>query len=192
MNRAFRRALARAFAKAPKPTPEQERLDALEAENQRLRAEVDGLHAKQDALPGVKEGRRDWFVIVGGERVDLKAIPPAAWISSLEELPSFLMAFAIERSAKPDEAPAQDTLDKVVELAKRWIQACAVDLPSVYLDHLTLPEAQHAVAHIAELNGVTAALRQWFQQRLAGVAPGAPGSEPVRGEAEQPPGSQLN
>lgn len=189
MSRRLRRVLARAFTKAPKPTLTEER---LEAEVQQLRAEIDALQAKQDALPGVKEERRDWFVLVGGQPVDLKAIPPAAWISSLDELPSFLMTYAVERSAAPDEAPSLETMDKVLDLAKRWIQACAVDLPSVNLDHLTLPEAQHAVTHIAELNGVTAALRQWFQQRLAGVAAGAPDGAAVRDPAEHPAGRRTN
>lgn len=193
MNRALRRALSR-----PRGRAALER-EQLRNENAELKAQVEGLTdsvrdlaGKHDQLPGVVEGRKDWFVLVGGERVELKAIPPAEWIRTLEELPAFLFTFAIERTTKPAQAPNNEALEQITDLAKRWLTVTAIDQGALHLDRLTLPEAEHAVAHISELNGVTAALRTWFRQRLAGVAASAPGRAPVRSAAEQPPGDLSN
>lgn len=193
MNRAIRRALSRPHGRA-----DLER-ELLRNENAELRAQIQGLTesvrdlaGKHDQLPGVVEGRKDWFVLVGGQRVELKAIPPAEWIRTLEELPAFLFTFAVERTTNPAQAPNNEALEQITDLAKRWLSVTAVDPSAMNLDHLTLPEAEHAVAHISELNGVTAALRTWFRQRLAGLAAGAPGRAPVRGQAQQPPGDLAN
>lgn len=168
------------------------RVDELEAINAGLLNDVRDLAAKHDAVPGVVEHRKDWYVLVGGERVELKAIPPAEWIQTLEELPAFLFSFAVERSSKPTTAPSSKALEEVTTLARRWLTACAVDLEALKLDRLTLVEAEHAVAHIAELNGVTAALRTWFREQLARVATGAPGSAVLRSPTVEPAGDQPN
>lgn len=199
MNRAARRAFAKNLSKAlgragahrPAEAPTlEERVAQLEAEKAELKDQVAALDAKHDQVPGVMSHRKDWHVLVGGERVDLKAIPPAEWLRTLEELPQFLFAFALQKTA--GKAPDGDTLAQIVEIARRWITACAVKPESLQLDRLTLPEAEHAVAHIAELNGVTAHLRAWFRERLAGVASTAPGGEGVRPAAEQPAGDLPN
>ncbi len=190
MNRASRRALARVFGRA-KASPDPDRFAQLELQNQALQARLDSMEAKHDALPGLVEGRRDWFVLVDGERVELKALPPIEWLKANDELPSFLFTFATNRLAGGSGLDA-DALTRLVELARRWITASAVSLEGVHLDRLTVIEAEHAVAHIAALNGVTDSLRAWFRQRLDGVAAPAPRSEGVRGEAEQPAGSALN
>lgn len=187
MNRAQRRALGRLFKGRPKePQPQQP-----DAEVAALKARLAELEAKHDALPGLVEGRKDWYVLVDGERVELKALPPIEWINSHDELPSFLFAFATSRLAGGSGLDA-DALTQLVELARRWIAASAVSLEGVHLDRLTVIEAEHAVAHIAALNGVTDSLRAWFRERLAGVAAPAPRSEGVRDSAEQSPGSALN
>lgn len=199
MNRAVRRAFAKNLSKAlgragahrPAEGPTvDERLAALESENAELKDQVKELDARHDQVPGVMSHRKDWHVLVGGERVDLKAIPPAEWLRTLEELPQFLFAFALQRTA--GKAPDGDTLAQIVEIARRWITACAVTPDELQLDRLTLPEAEHAVAHIAELNGVTAHLRAWFRQRLAGVASPPPSGKGVRTAAEQPTGDLPN
>ncbi len=190
MNRAVRRALAR-LTRAGAHRPD-EATQRLEAELRDVREQLAALEAKHDQVPGVTETRRDWFVLVGGQRVDLKAIPANEWLKSLEELPAFLFTFALERTGNPGKAPDASTLEQVTSLAKRWIAACAIDPGPVDLDRLTLPEAEHAVAHIAELNGVTAHLRAWFRKRLEGMAPAAPDRQIVRGEAERPPGDLPN
>lgn len=182
MNRAGRRALARLLGRA-KAKPK------LDPEVAALKARLDAVEAKQDALPGLVEGRKDWFVLVDGKQVPLKALPAIEWVRSHEELPAFLFTFATNRLAGELGA---DTLEQISDLARRWITASAVSMDGVDLERLTFVEAQHAVAHIATLNGVTDSLRAWFRQRLAGVAVRAPGGAGVRGEAEQPAGHRLN
>lgn len=189
MNRAARRGLARVFGRAQ---ANDERLERLERENETLKATVAGLEAKHDALPGVSEERKDWFLLVGGKRVELRALPPIEWVRSQEELPGFLFAFTTDRLSSGGGQLGAELLDKIADLARRWITASAVDLTGVNLDHLTLPEAEHAVAHIASLNGVTDSLRAWFRQRLTRVADVAPDGESVRGAPEQPAGDHLN
>lgn len=189
MNRAARRALSRVLGRA-NATQADERLTRLERENEALRHQVQGLEAKHDALPGLVEGRKDWFVLVDGQQVPVKALPPIEWVRSHEELPAFLFTFATNRLS--GGGLDEEALTKVNELARRWITACAVSMDGVDLDRLTFVEAQHAVAQIANLNGVTDSLRAWFRERLAGVADAAPNRKGVRGEAEQPPGSALN
>lgn len=189
MNRAQRRALGRLFKGRPKQQPQEQ--PQPDPEVAAIKARLEELEARHDALPGLVEGRKDWFVLVDGERVELKALPPIEWINSHDELPSFLFAFATNRLAGGSGLDA-DALTQLVELARRWIAASAVSLEGVHLDRLTVIEAEHAVAHIAALNGVTDSLRAWFRQRLAGVAAPPPRSEGVRGEAEQSPGSALN
>src|SRR5690606_34828831 len=125
------RALGRAKAHRPPegPTPE-ERIAALERELEELRG-------KHDRLPGVVEERKDWFVLVGGERVEIQALPPIEWVRSLEELPGFLFAFATEKLAKPGERPSDEVVQQIVDVAKRWILATAVDPESLHLGRLT-------------------------------------------------------
>lgn len=194
MNRAARRAFAKNLSRAlgrakahrpPEgPTPE-ERIAALERELEELRG-------KHDQLPGVSEERKDWFVLVGGERVEIQALPPIEWVRSLEELPEFLFAFATEKLAKPKAGPSPETVQQIVDVARRWITASAVSLEGVELERLTLPEAEHAVAHIATLNGVTGALRKWFRERLEGVAHPAPGGQELRTAPVEPAGGRPN
>lgn len=187
MNRAKRRALARIFGRAKADQPDQR--DQRIAELERT---VTELSAKYDQVPGVVEDRKDWYVLVGGQRVDLRAISPADWLTSLEELPSFLFAFATERVTRPGGALTSEMLNQIHDLATRWITATAVDLEGVDLSRLTLPEAEHAVVHISELNGVTAHMRKWFRQQLDGVAGPARGGTSVRAETEQPARDSLN
>lgn len=167
----------------PQPDQTERRLADLERQNQDLRAELDALQVKQDQAPGVVEDRKDWFVVVGGQRVDLQAIPPIEWVRSMEELPSFLWQFAVDRTASNGQL-TEETLNKVLEVAKRWITASAISLEGIDLDRLTLPEAEHAVSHISELNGVTAQLRTWFRNQL-GLAGTAQGSEALRRSPER-------
>jgi hypothetical protein len=198
VNRAARRAFAQNLSKAlgrekahrPAEDPTEVRLRRLEQENAALKEQVAGLENRHDQVPGVASHRKDWYVLVGGERVDLKAIPPAEWLRTLEELPQFLFAFALQKTE--GKALDGETLEQITDLAKRWIAACAVEPDELQLDRLTLPEAEHAVAHIAELNGVTAHLRAWFRKRLAGVAAAAPGSEELRDAPERPAGDLPN
>lgn len=200
MNRRQRRALAKALsgalgrkgARPPTPDPVEERIQELQLENVRMRLQIDALGDKFDAVPGVEEGRKDWFVYVGGEKVSIKAIPPVEWVRSLEELPSFLFAFTLERLEKPGETLSDEKIAEIFVFARRWIEACAVDPESFDLDRLTLPEAQHAVAHIAVLNGVTDYLRAWFRRRLEGVAGDTPGGEELRRTPVEPPGDLPN
>lgn len=199
MNRAARRALERLLKRSGAHRPEdasgptlEERLHRLEAENTALKARVKALDDGYDRLPGVKEHRLDWYVHVGGERVEIKAIPPAEWIRTLESLPSFLFTYAMERVAQQSEQLSDKVAEDVTDLAKRWLLACAAKPDELRLDRLTLLEAQHAVAHIAQLNGVTAYMRAWFRKRLAGVAATAPGGEELRNEAQQPTGDLTN
>lgn len=186
MNRAQKRALRFFGRRKAKQQGEAER-NAVEAE---LRARLEALEAKHDAVPGVREERKDWFVLVGGERVEIRALPAIEWVRAQQELPAFLFTFTTDRLSTgtlSDELIAQ-----IDDLAKRWIAASAVKPDELHLDRLSFPEAEHAVAHIATLNGVTDALRAWFRQRLTGVADAAPNRQGVRGQAEQPPGSALN
>lgn len=203
MNRAARRAFAKNIAKAmgrakahrpPRdegPTLE-ERLAKLEAEKAQLEQRIAALDDGYDKVPGVSEHRLDWFVHVGGERVDVKALPAAEWIRTLETLPEFLFAFAMEKIAQPKDELSDKSAQDVTDLAKRWLVACAVKPEDLELDRLTLLEAQHAVAHIARLNGVTAYMRAWFRKRLARVAAAAPGSAELRDAPERPAGDQPN
>lgn len=191
MSRKQRRALARFLGRAREDRHTTKTAD-LEAQVLELQARLDGLESKHDQLPGVREERKDWFVLVAGERVELRALPPIEWVKSLEELPSFLFTFATEKLTKPGETLPGEVIEQIVNLAKRWIAASAVDPDSVRLDRLTVTEAEHAVAHIATLNGVTDSLRKWFRGRLEGVAGGAPGSESVRATPESPAGDKPN
>ena len=206
MNRAARRAFAKRLARAmgraeahrpaedAGPTVE-ERLAKLEAEKEALERRLAGLEERHDQVPGVTPGRRDWHVIVGGEKVEVKAISPAEWIATTQELPEFLFSLAVDKlTPETERMPAEERAQKVGELARRWIRACAVDPDSLNLDRLTVMEAEHAVAQIAELNGVTAYLAKWFRSRLesARVAAAASDRPGVRAEAEQPAGGAVN
>lgn len=191
MSRKQRRALARFLGRATAKRTDT-RATELEAQVGHLQARLDALEGKHDQLPGVREERKDWFVLVGGKRVELKALPPVAWVESLEELPSFLFVFATERLKKPGETLPTELIEQILDLAKRWVAASAVEPGALDLDRMNLPEAEHAVAHIASLNGVTDSLRKWFRGRLQGVADSPRGGEGVRAAAQQPPGGAVN
>lgn len=193
MSRRQRRALAR-FLGVAAPDDITKRLTELERENARLKADLGELTGKIDQVPGVREERRDWFVLVGGERVELKAIPPSAWIESMEELPSFLFAFSVERVTNKGGQLGPEVLSQIHELASRWIRACAVNPDALQLDRLTLPEAEHAVVHISDLNGVTAHMRKWFRDRLdlGSVAGTSPGGQELRAAPQRPAGDKPN
>lgn len=163
-------------------------LGEVAQENQILKERLAELENRADAIPGVRPDDKQWSVIVGGELIELKAIPPHEWLHSLEELPAFLYVFLAEKTAKPNEAPSSERLDDLVALAKRWIQACAVG--EVNLDRLTLPEAEHAVAHIAMLNGVSDALRRWFLEQ--GMGNPSEHRAEIRATPEHSPGDSLN
>lgn len=203
MNRAARRAFAKNIAKAmgrakahrpPEESPTaEERLAQLEARNAELERRLAGLEERHDQVPGVTPGRRDWHVIVGGERVEVRAIPPAEWLATTQELPEFLFSLAVDKlTPETERMPPEVRAEKVGELARRWIRVCAVDPDGLNLDRLTVMEAEHAVAQIAELNGVTAYLREWFRSRLEGLAAAAPDRQGVRAEAVEPAGGQPN
>lgn len=134
---------------------------ALDALNQRIKS----LERAQDAVPGVNEGKKDWSVIVDGQRVALTPMTGADWLEAINELPEFVFAYA-QGQAKGQPLIGSD-LQAVLELAKRWITACAEG--EVNLDRLSIPEAEHAVTRIAELNGVTENLRAFFRERLKAV-----------------------
>lgn len=185
MNRKLRRALG-LTGKAKRSA----KLEKLEQENEALMARLDKLERHYNEVPGITEGRKDWFVLVGGEKVELRALTGEAWIKSLEELPSFLWSFAIEKEQGKD-LEGKD-YERIVTLAKDWIKACAIEPEEVNLDRLTMPEAEHAVTHIAELNGVTAILRCWFQERLEGVAATPSDGQKLRTKAELFAGRQAN
>lgn len=191
MSRRQRRALAR-FLGVAAPDDITNRLAELERENALLRADLGELTGKVDQVPGVREERKDWFVLVGGERVHLRAIPPAEWIKSMEELPSFLFAFSLERVTNQGGQLGPEVLTQIHELASRWITACAVEPGTLQLDRLTLPEAEHAIVHISDLNGVTAHMRKWFRDRLDTVAGATPGGQELRAAPQRPAGDKPN
>jgi len=203
VNRAARRAFAKNIAKAmgrakahrpPEESPTaEERLAQLEARNAEIERRLAGLEERHDQVPGVVPGRRDWSVVVGGEVVPIRALPPQEWLATTGELPEFLFSLAVGRD-RPESQPltAEERAQKIHDVARRWIAACAVDPEAVDLDHLTVLEAEHAVAHIAELNGVTAYLAKWFRSRLHGVAAPAPDRENVRAAPQRPAGGQPN
>lgn len=191
MSRKQRRALARFLGRA-KGNRTDARIEALELENQVLQDRIDALRGKVEVAPGVVEGQKDWFVTVGGEQVEVKAIPPVEWVRVLNELPGFLFAFALEKVKAPEKPLSDETVTEIMEVARRWLTACAKDPAGLHLERLTFPEAQHVVAHIADLNGVAAYLRLWFRRRLDGVAGGSPGGEDVRRAPEPAPGDLPN
>jgi hypothetical protein len=144
---------------------------------------VDAVDARVLQVPGVTPGQRDWHVIVGGQKVSIKPLGAAEWLSAVGELPEFIYAFALERAKGERSLRAADA-ERLMALARKWIGACAAE--EAELEHLTLPEAEHAVTHIAELNGITESLRRFFRERLHAMAGSASGGAHVRGETKQP------
>jgi hypothetical protein len=155
---------------------------ALRQELARLTSAYEALEAKYQKVPGVVVGEKDWHVLVDGQRVAIRPLSGEAWLSTMTELPQFIYLFAQER-VKGQGLQGKD-FEKVLDLAKKWIGACAVG--EVNLDKLTLPEAEHAVTHIAELNGITQQLREFFRQRLETMARAPQNSKSVRGAPQQP------
>jgi len=147
--------------------------EALDALNQRLKA-LERIQPKD--VPGVTEEQKDWAVIVGGERVPVKTMQPADWLEAMQELPEYVYIYA-QNQAQGKALESKD-FESILNLAKKWIKACAEG--EVNLDRLSIPEAEHAVSHIAGLNGVTENLREFFRQRIKGLAQPSQDSQPLR------------
>ena len=152
---------------------------ASQEADEALLARLDTLEHSTLPIVGVDQGEKTWSVTVGGEEVEVRAMPPVEWARALEELPGFLIAHAAARSEKKEMKP--EDLASIFEKAKRWIAACAAK--EVRLERLTAPEALHAVVVISRLNGMDQHLAAWFRERLGHDAAG-PGGQTLRGAAQ--------
>ncbi|GEM47215.1 hypothetical protein [Deinococcus cellulosilyticus] len=101
---------------------------------------------------------------VGGEEVALKPLPPVEWARATQELPEFLLRFAVSQTT-PREDISVEQLEEICEKAKRWVQVCAKE-EGVKVEDMTVPEALEAVAVIAQMNGLDAQLMTFFRQRF--------------------------
>ena len=152
---------------------------ASQEADEALLARLDTLEHSTLPIVGIDQDEKSWSITVGGEEVDIQAMPPVDWARALEELPGFLIAHAAAKSENKEMKP--EDLANIFEKAKRWIAACAVG--EVRLERLTAPEALHAVVVISRLNGMDQHLAAWFRERLGHDAAG-PGGQTLRGAAE--------
>lgn len=157
-----------------------QRLSGLERAIAEHRAQVEEVDARYRAVPGVVPGEKDWHVMVNGKRVAIRPLTGAQWLEAIQQLPEFVYAYAQERTK--GKALAGQELERIRELARAWLKACGEG--ECELERITLPEAEHAVTHIAQLNGITENLRQFFRERFRAVAGSAPSSANVRGAAQ--------
>lgn len=149
------------------------RLKELEGENDALQQRLDALEDKKEPVPGLEGGKATRVIQVGGEDVELRPLPPREWMVALEELPSFLLAYAKDK-AQGKELGA-DEFEKIHARVKGWIAACAVG--EVSTERLTIPEALHALNIISTLNGLDASLASFFRSRLWPTPAGRGGQE---------------
>lgn len=165
-------------------------VEALQAENAQLKERLAALERPSEGIPGVSAGQKDWFVTVGGEKVEVRALDGAAFFEAFEGLPEFVFAYATTKTLKGQLG--KEDLELILERAKRWIKACAIEAEGVKLERLTLPEAEHAIAHIAELNGITDQLRKFFLERTEAVARARPAGQALRRAPQQPARPEPN
>ena len=167
----------------------QDRRELREAqrENALLAERVKALEASTLAIPGVDQGEKTWTIIVDSQEVALKALPPLEYARALEELPSFLFAYA-SREAKGETLSAEQ-LEEIVGKAKRWILVCALEREEVEprLERLSVPEALHAVVAISRFNSLGEQLAAFFRGRLEHPHARS-GGEALRNDAQ--PGAQ--
>ena len=157
-------------------------LREAQRENALLAERVRALEQSTLPIAGVDQGEKTWTVLVDSQEVALKAMPPLAYASALNELPSFLFAYASAKT-RGEDLSGED-LVTLVQHAKSWILVCALDREGVEprLERLSVPEAMQAVVTISRLNGLGSQLAAFFQGRLDG--PDArPHSEALRSAA---------
>lgn len=142
-------------------------------ELEQLRARLAELEARLAALepsPGAAQGEPG-EVRVGGRPVRLRPLSPAQWVLALKELPGFLLAYAVQEARGKE--PEEKLLERLLDTARRWVVACAVDLEGVDVAMMTIPEAQDVVREVSRQNGLDAHLAEFFRQRLgAATGPG--------------------
>ena len=160
-------------------------LEEAQAMNVALAERVRALEGLTLAIPGVDQGEKSWTITVDSKEVQLKALPPLEYARALEELPSFLFAYA-SREVKGESLSAEQ-LEEIVFKAKRWILACARDREEVEsrLGRLSVPEALSAVVAISRFNGLGEQLTAFFQGRLEHFD-ARPGGEALRNDAQPP------
>lgn len=147
--------------------------------NKALAERVKALEQSTLPIAGVDQGEKTWTVTVGGEEVELKAMPALEYARALQELPEFLFMYAKRKEKRENLSEAE--LETLVERAKRWIEVSSVGEPR--LERLTVPEAMHAVVVISRMNGVDGALSTYFRGRLGDSHAGL-GGEALRGTPE--------
>jgi len=160
-------------------------LEKLVAKVADLAWKVERLNRLATPIPGAdgEEGVEP-VVYVGGRPVRIRALSPAEWVKAAGEFPDLAVAMikaAAEKKGGEGEASVE-VLEKAVETAKRWITATAVPGQEFDLELLTVPEAEQAILTIARLNGLDAALAQFFRGRGEGDKAGRD-RPPVRGTA---------
>ena len=159
-------------------------LEEAQEMNVALAERVKTLEQSTLPIPGVDQGEKSWTITVDSQEVALKALPPLEYARALEELPSFLFAYA-SREVKGESLSAEQ-LEEIVGKAKRWILACAVSREEVEsrLGRLSVPEALHAVVAISRFNGLGQQLTAFFQGRLEHSDAGL-GGEALRQNAQR-------
>lgn len=145
-------------------------LAELKRENAELRLRLELLEARLNPV-GLEGATKTHEIQVGGQTVTLRAMPPSEWVKALEEIPSFLLAYAAGKAGKTSSDTQQ--LEEMYVAAKRWVEVCAVG--EVNLETLTVPEAQHAAVVIAQMNGLDAHLARFFREKLGLAAVGPSG-----------------
>lgn len=140
-----------------------EKIKELEAQIAELQARL----LRLEPAPGLSGAKTPWTVQVGGEPVELKALTDEQWTAALGELPGFLLSYLGGKQAGKANDP--EILKKATTTAKTWILACALEPQKARLERLTVPEALEAVKTISALNGVDAALGNFFRERLLGA-----------------------
>jgi hypothetical protein len=140
-----------------------QRIAELEAELAELKARLAAL----EPLPGSMQGQPG-EVRVGGRTVRLRPLSPAQWVLALREIPTFLLAYAVQEARGKE--PEEKLLEQLLDTARRWVVACAVDLEGVDVAMMTIPEAQEVVREVSRQNGLDAHLAEFFRQRLGPTA----------------------
>ena len=138
----------------------EDRIARLEAELEALKQQIRSLAP----LAGLPLPDESWQVSVGGETVQIRALTPAQWVIALQDLPGFLFTYAANEAA--GGAPQEETLERLIELARQWIIACAINPAELRLERLTIPEALEAVKTISRLNGIDAQLGEMLKKKL--------------------------
>jgi len=164
-----------------------------EAELQQRLAE---LEQKTLPIPGIDQGEKRWALTIGGNPVEIHALPPAEWARALQDLPDFLFSYALAKQGGGSEGMKAEELEKLTARARDWIAASIVDTSEGVrpdLDHLTVPEAMDAVVRISRLNGLDENLAAWFRSRgSSDAAASGRDREAVRGKAKRAAGPRPN